>query len=282
MKITTTSKRVFERVFLDIVGPLTPSYFHNKYILTFQDDLTKYSEAIPIPNQEARTVAEALVTQIICRHGVPESILTDQGSNFLSTCLKEVCKLLKITKLQTSPYHPQTNGALERSHRGLAEYLRNFVQKDPLEWCQWVPYAMFVYNTTPHSTTHFTPHELVYGFQASIPTSLSTNPTISYNYDNYCTELKARLQHSHLIARQNIISSKQKSKIAYDKNTKTINFKVGDMVLLRNEARKGKLDSIWLGPYKITEIYSPENSVIQVKNNKLKTIHNNRLLLYKD
>lgn len=111
MKITTTSSRVFERVFL---GPIPQSYFHNKYILTFQDDLTKYSEAIPLPNQEARTVAEALVTRIICRHGIPESILTDQVSNFLSDCFKEVCRLLKISKLQTSPYHPQTNGALER------------------------------------------------------------------------------------------------------------------------------------------------------------------------
>lgn len=127
MVIATTSSRVFERVFLDIVGPLTTSYFHNKYVLTFQDGLTKYSEAIPLPNQEARTIAEALVTRIICRHGMPESILIDQGSNFLSACMNEIYKPLKIKKLQTSPYHPQTNGALERSHRDLAEYLRNFV-----------------------------------------------------------------------------------------------------------------------------------------------------------
>lgn len=283
MKITTTSTRVFERIFLDIVGPMVASYHHNKYILTFQDDLTKYSEAVPLPNQEARTVAEALVTRIICRHGMPESILTDQGSNFLSSCMKEVYRLLKIRKIQTSPYHPQSNGQLERSHRGLAEYLRNFVQKDPLEWCQWIPYAMFVYNTTPHTTTHFTPHELVYGFAAVIPTSLSATPQTCYNYENYAAELKARLQHSHSIARKHILVSKEKSKILYDKNTTIITFHVGELVLLRNEARKNKLDSIWTGPYKVIEINSSENTTIkELNNSKLKIVHNNRLILYKN
>lgn len=279
MKITTTSTRAFERVFLDIVGPWTESYHNNKYILTFQDDLTKYSEAIPIPNQEARTIAEALVTKIICRHGIPESILTDQGSNFLSNCMKEVYKLLKISKLQTTPYHPQTNGALERSHRGLSEYLRNFVQKDPFEWCQWIPYAMFVYNTTPHTTTNFTPHELVYGFPAQIPSNLSTSPKISYNYENYASELKARLQHSHCIARANIISSKDKSKQQYDKKTRDIVFKVGGLVLLRNDARKSKLSQIWTGPWEVIKINSPENTTIKL-NKGSQTVHNNRLKLY--
>lgn len=280
MKITTTSSRVFERVFVDIVGPLTVSYHHNKYILTFQDDLTKYSEAIPIPNQEARTVAEALVTRIICIHGMPEAILTDKGSNFLSDCFKEVCKLLKVSKLQTTPYHPQTNGALERSHRGLSEYLRNFVQKDPLEWCQWLPYAMFVYNTTPHSTTNFTPHELVYGFPARIPTALSTKPNLSYNYENYVSELKARLQHSHLIARKNIVSSKKKSKKQYDKKTKDIVFNIGDLVLLRNEARKNKLSQIWTGPWEVTFKNSRVNTTIKNKR-RSQTVHNNRIKHYR-
>lgn len=123
MKITTTASKPFEKVFLDIVGPLTPkSHSNNSYVLTFQDDLTKFSEAIALENAEAYTVAEAFVTRIICIHGIPQIVLTDQGTNFLSDVFKNVCKLLKIKKVQTTPYHPQTNGALERSHRTLAEY----------------------------------------------------------------------------------------------------------------------------------------------------------------
>jgi len=119
--ITETSSEPFEKCALDIVGPLSITTLGNKY-LTFQDDLTKFSKAIPLPNQEATTVAKEFITKIICEHGIPEMVLTDQGTNFLSEIFKNTCKLLKITKIQTA-YHPESNGALERSHRTLAEYL---------------------------------------------------------------------------------------------------------------------------------------------------------------
>ena len=276
MRITTTSTVPFQRIYLDIVGPLPISYTNNKYILTFQDDLTKYSEAIPICNNETKTVAETFVTNIVCRHGIPKSILTDQGSNFLSDMFKEVYKLLKIKKVQTTPYHPQTNGALERSHRTLAEYLRHYTNKDQLTWDTWIPYAMFVYNTTPHSSTNYTPHELLYGFPADIPTGLKQEPGISYNYDNYANELKARLQHGYTIAREIIKTRKEKNKQYYDKNTKTKQFNLGEKVLLKNYTRKNKFQPLWTGPYEIIKINSPENTTIKI-NNKNKTIHNNNL-----
>jgi len=110
--ITETSCKPFEKCALDIVGPLTVTTLGNKYLLTFQDDLTKFSKAIPLPNQEATTVAKEFITKIICEHGIPETVLTDQGTNFLSEIFKNVCKLLRITKIQTTAYQPESNGAL--------------------------------------------------------------------------------------------------------------------------------------------------------------------------
>jgi len=72
----------FEKCALDIVGPLSITTSRNKYLLTFQNDFTKFSKAIPITNQEATTVAKEFVTKIICEHGIPETVLTDQGTNF--------------------------------------------------------------------------------------------------------------------------------------------------------------------------------------------------------
>lgn len=80
MTITTTSKVPFEKIFLDIVGPL--SLEGNKYIFKMQDDLSKFSEAIAIPDAGANIVAKALVINIICRHGTTQQILTDQGTHF--------------------------------------------------------------------------------------------------------------------------------------------------------------------------------------------------------
>jgi len=127
MEIIFTAKQPYERCALDIVVPLTESTSGNKYILTFQDDLSKYLAAISIPQQEAETVARVFVLNIVLKLGAPAQLLTDQGSNFLSDLFKNVCRLLRINKVQTTPFRPESNGGLERSHRVLAEYLRHYV-----------------------------------------------------------------------------------------------------------------------------------------------------------
>jgi len=106
-----------------MVGPLMKTEKGNSVILTIQDDLTRYVLAIPLPNHLANTVARAFVTKFVCVHGIPETILNDQGIDFVSNIFKEVYKLLKINKVQSSAFHPQSNGSIERYHRVFAEYL---------------------------------------------------------------------------------------------------------------------------------------------------------------
>ncbi|HBK83636.1 MAG TPA: hypothetical protein DDZ41_08575, partial [Flavobacterium sp.] len=246
MTITTTSKKPFEKIFLDIVGPMKETSSGNKYILTCQDDLSKFSIAIPLENQEVETIARAFVKYFICCYGTPDIILTDQGSNFKSDLLKRICKLLRIEKIQTSAYHPQSNGALERSHRTLGEYLRNFTNGDSIDWDIWLPCAMFSYNSTPHTSSNYMPFKLLYGCRPNIPSSLQTNLDVVYNYDDYVSDLRNKLQTSYAIAKNNLIEEKQKSKHYYDKNSKQITFNVGDLVLLKNESRT-KLEPLWTG-----------------------------------
>jgi len=101
----------------------------NTYILTLKDDLTKYSIWIPLPNHEANTIAEALVIHFVCTHGIPKTILTDQGTDFLCKIFTEVGRLLQINKIYSSAFHPETNCSLERSHQTSTEYLRHYVDK---------------------------------------------------------------------------------------------------------------------------------------------------------
>lgn len=280
MEITTTSKSAFEKVFLDIVGPLPMSESGMKYILTCQDDLSKFSEAIPVPNQEAVTVAEALVKHIICKFGTPQYILTDQGTNFMSEVFKSMCKLLKITKLNTTAFHPQSNGSLERSHQTLADYLKHFVRPDQTDWPDWLPFAIFSYNTTPHSATKFMPFEILFGKKPSLPSVLSEQPTFLYTYDDYIEELKMRLQTAAKIARENLLVAKQIYKEHYDKNIIDYKFKVGDKILLSDETtskgKSKKLTAYWKGPYEITTKDSDTNFTIKI-GNKLTRVHSNRL-----
>jgi transposase InsO family protein len=276
MIVSTTASRPFERIFLDIVGPLTTSNRQNSYILTIQDDLSKFSTAIPLVTHDANSIARALVEGFICQHGIPESIVTDCGTEFLSKIFSSCCKLLQIEKMNTTPYHPQANGSLERSHRTLAEYLRHYVEKKQTDWDDYVVYAMFVYNTTVHSTTNHQPYELVYGFPAMVPHTLSSPPQIRYNYDDYTFELKQKLQEAHKAARETIIASKQKSKQAYDQKQHQINVEIGDQVWIKNHQQKGKLGQKWLGPYKIIRLQDNENVVIQRGKNEVR-IHKNEI-----
>lgn len=125
MEITTSS--TFEKILLDIIGPLSLTENGNKYILTLQDDLTKFSRAFAIPNHEAVTIAKCLVENFICIFGAPEKIVTDQGKDFMSSLLKNVAKLFKIKQINCSTYHPQSNGALKRSYLTHAGYLKHYV-----------------------------------------------------------------------------------------------------------------------------------------------------------
>jgi hypothetical protein len=122
------------------------------------------------------------VEKIVLKFGIPQTILTDQGSNFLSDLLTNICKLLQIKKIKTTAYHPQSNGALECTHRVLIEYLRCFILEDQTNWDKWISYATFVFNTTSHTATGFTPHERMFGRKPNIPGILQNEPPMCNTY----------------------------------------------------------------------------------------------------
>lgn len=277
MTITTTASRPFEKIYMDIVGPLTKSYNGNVFILTLQDDLSKFAWAAPMPNHEANTVAKFFVTQFVCLHGLPQSLVTDCGTEFLSKVFKEVCQLLKIKQTSTSPYHPQSNGSLERSHRTLAEYLRSFVNKDPQNWDTHVPFAMFCHNSTTHTSTKYQPYQLVYGHPITVPNSFMKNTEPQYNYDDYYFELKRNMQEAQAQAKTHLYDSKQKSKDRYDQKISPLTISIGDKVLIQEKASKGKLAPKWIGPYTVIETNPESPNITILKKNRPVILHRNLL-----
>ena len=98
---------LMERIAMDVVGPFPESH---RVALVVADYFTKWAEVFPLPNQEASTIAEKLVEEVVCRFGLPWELHTDQGQNFESNLVKEVCQLLGITKIRTTPYNPKSDG----------------------------------------------------------------------------------------------------------------------------------------------------------------------------
>ena len=109
-----------ELVAIDILGPLPQSEAGNIYILVVGDYFTKWMEAYPILNQEAETVAKKLVDEFFCRFSIPKQLHSDQGRQFESQLVIQVCKLLHIAKSKMTPYHPQSDGLIERFNRTLS------------------------------------------------------------------------------------------------------------------------------------------------------------------
>ena len=122
--------RAFERVGIDLVGPLPLTAKNNHYIIVTTDYLTRWPEARAVPDTGANTLAQFIFEEIICRHGTLKIILSDQGRNFISETIRILCEKFLIKHKFSSPYHPQTNGIVERLNRTLCESLAKVKEDD--------------------------------------------------------------------------------------------------------------------------------------------------------
>ena len=156
----------FRRVAVDLVGPISPpSEKGHRYILslrTLVDYATRYPEAVPLKNIETLTVAEALL-DMYSRLRIPQEVLSDLGTQFVSKCVEEVSRLLSIKRLTTTPHHPICNGSVERVNGTLKKMLRRLCNEQPRPWHCFVNPSLFAYREAPQEATGFLPFELLYG-----------------------------------------------------------------------------------------------------------------------
>ena len=150
-------------VAVDILGPLSESEAGNSYILVAADYFTRWMEAYAIPNQEATTIAQKLTDELFFRFSPPEQLHSDQGCQFESELMLEVCKLLGIRKTRTTSYHPQSDGLVERFNRTLLSMLATTAKDHPLNWEGQLRKVCMAYNTSVQATTGYTPFYLMFG-----------------------------------------------------------------------------------------------------------------------
>lgn len=276
--------RPFERTAMDIVGPLPITTAGNRYMLVFVDHLSRFAEVIPIPDQKADTVARQFVERVVLRHGVPRQLLTDQGANFLSKLMRDVCEALNISKIQTTPYHPQSNGAVERFNQTLTGLLSHYVARDQRDWDEWVPFAMFAYNTAVHDSCAESPFYLLYGRDPDLPSAIIESPQrVTYScVEDYREELTRRMQISHEIAAKALREAAEKRKKLHDRRSRDAPHSVGDRVYLQiHQTAKGltkKFGPKWKGPYRILQKTSPVTFKIKgIQGGDEHHVHANRL-----
>ena len=170
----------FQRMSIDLVGPLVKTKRGVKWILLCIDALTNYTMFIPLPNKEAATVVEAVYKKLICVHGAPQILLSDRGSEFTAGTFEALMSEYNIEHRTTSPYSPTPNGQCERAHRRLKAILKICVNLWGEEWDQCLEQAAFSYNVTPLTDFPFSPYYMLHLFHPRLPADLkcpqSTQP----------------------------------------------------------------------------------------------------------
>lgn len=281
-EITPTPQKPFSIIAMDTIGPFTKSNSGNRYALTIQCDFSKYIIVKPIPDKQAETLAKAFIENCILIYGSPSIIRTDQGTEYKNEVFNNINQMLQITHNFSTPYHPETIGSLERNHRCLNEFVRQFVNESHNDWDDWLSYYAFCYNTTPHSDFPYTPFELIFGRTATLPNNLKNPKEIEpiYNYEQYYSELKFKMKTAAQRTQELINKAKLKRQQNQENIAKPSSIKKGDYVMIENENRS-KLDKIYKGPYKVTEINHPNVTIFDDNKNQYYTIHKNKLVKFK-
>eukprot|EP00731_Ephydatia_muelleri_P004061 Em0002g237a len=284
-------ERPLQRVAMDILGPLPETEKGNKYILVIGDYFTKWKEAYPLPNMEAMTVARHLVSEFMCRFGVPEQLHSDQGRNFESGVIKGICELLQVRKTRTTPYHPQSDGMVERFNRTLLNLLSLSVSENERDWDVKLPVLLFAYRTSVHETTGVTPFSMMLGREARLPEDLIYGlpvggAPVPQGGREYVEHLKKAMQNAYKSIRDEAWKEMQHQKNVYDERQNERQcYQKGDFVWLHCPAvprgHSPKFHRPWQGPYEVEEKLG--DVVYRIRKNrqaKQLTVHFNRLKPY--
>ena len=254
----------FERMHLDLIGPMAKTRKANLYILNCVDSLTKYMISIPITDKSGETVGKALCREVFTKYGAPLSITTDQGKEFNNKLNESIRTFFGVSHRMTSPYHPASNGLVERHNGILTKILKTICDPDQRNWDDCIGYAAWAHNTAIPAGKIHSPFFLMYGRKPRTVLDIELmNPPEHmdrFTWFRYLTEArKARA------AIEGKVKLKMKERHEREKRTDSVN--EGDLVLVQfDKVPKGmskKLKPRQQGPYKVTKILNGTSAILE-------------------
>lgn len=192
--------------------------------------------------------------EIIAKHGVPENLVSDNGTQFTSNAFKDFIDKIGIRQAKTADYHPSANGMDERLNGTLVKILRNYIDRNQMDWDRRVPWALFLYNSTRNESTKLTPYSIMFGREARLPLAKPEALGCSLKQLSH-EELRKGIDEMALANTQH---AQEQHKRYYDSHRVPQNFRLFDLVMARSHApARGdskKLSHKWEGPYIIMKM----------------------------
>ena len=276
----------FDRVGVDVIKFPRSSSGKN-YAVVFMDYLTKWPEVFATVDQTSPTIAKLLVEEIVSRHGVPSELLSDRGTAFLSRLMLDVYQLMGIAKTNTTAYHPQTDGLVERFHRTLTDMLAKSVVKGGKDWDKQLPYVLFAYRSSVQNSTGESPFYLLYGRDPRLPSDEALNIKTDQrivDIRDYKEDMTERLSTAWQLAQMQIERAQLRQKEFHDKRANQPVIQIGDRVFVYNPSKKRgkayKLARPFEGPYRVLKLHpngadlklisKPMATVIRVALNRIR------------
>uniref|UniRef100_A0A8C1GUB2 Gypsy retrotransposon integrase-like protein 1 n=1 Tax=Cyprinus carpio TaxID=7962 RepID=A0A8C1GUB2_CYPCA len=273
----------FERIGMDLIGPLERSARGHHFALVIIDYATRYPEAVALRNISAKSVADAPF-RLISRVGVLKEILTDQGTAFMSRTLRELYELLGIKSIRTSVYHPQTDGLVERFNHTLKSMIRKFMHEDAKNWDKWLEPLLFAVREVPQASTGFSPFELHYGRQPRgvldvLRETWEEGPSQSKNEIQYVLDLRTKLHTLGRLSMENLLQAQDRQSQLYNRGTKLRKLAPGEKVLVLLPTSSSKLIAKWQGPFEVArQVGELDYEVIRSDRNGARQIYHLNLL----
>jgi hypothetical protein len=225
----------FHTIAVDVLSGIPRTLSGGTSIVVFTDTFAKWTEAFPVSCHDARTVAKLLVHEIVCRWGAPVRLLSDQGPEFISSVVKHTCRLLGINKIFTTTYHPSTNGQVERFNKTLINLLAPFVNKEKDDWDIYIPYVMFAYRNSIHSSTGYSPYHMMFARDPFLPMDSIYTPDVVPDHESkeWIAALRHRFITTYEHAKKTLDVAQLRQKVQYDRINQRVSptFKPGDLVL---------------------------------------------------
>ena len=277
-----------ELVHMDYLS-LEPYKGNIENVLVITDHFTRYALAYPSKTQTAQATARILWDNFICHYGFPEKFISDQGRNFESDLIKELCKIAGVQKLHTTPYHPQGNGQCERFNSTLCNMLGTLSEEEKSDWKSYLGCMTHAYNCTKHASATYSPYYLMFGRHPRLPIDVEFGLPKSNSGDNsskfrYVQKLRRRLNYAFQKATKVASQQANKYKSSYDKSIRGPQLQEKDIVLVKIVAHKGrhKLQDKWEPEeYAVVEqpiAGTPVYRVQPVTEGNIRTLHRNLLL----